>query len=47
MLQLEFRQPSRNHQEVVKITNEAIISKKLTYIRNNCEEYPVECSTIT
>ena len=41
---LEFRQPIRNHQEVVKITNEAIMSKKLTYFRKNCEEYPIEFS---
>ena len=41
-----FPEPSRNHEEMVKITNSVIIPKKLTYSRNNCEEYPIECSTI-
>ena len=26
------------------IRNEATISKKLTYFRKNCEEYPIECA---
>ena len=31
---------------MVKISNAAIIPKKLTYFRINCEEYPLEYLTI-
>ena len=29
---------------LVKITSEAIISKKSAYFRKNCEDYAIECS---
>ena len=39
------RHISCNHQEIVKITNEAVISKRIIYFWKNSEEYLIECST--
>ena len=44
--ELASLQPCRNHQEVVKIANEATIFTKITYFGKNSEEYPIEYSTI-